>query len=140
MTLKEALIQKLLSMSAITNIVGNRIRPNLSPQKETEPRLVVEASGADPMYDTTGSSGFQITQVTVTAYGTTQKAAADLAEIVRRNLGGMARGYLDNDNTIRHSGIFCRDIRDVYTPPQDGGQIGFPAVQLDFDILHSVET
>lgn len=138
MTAKEAIIKHLLSRFEITAIVGQRIRPNKAAQGEERPYIVVQSFGASPNYHAGGDSGFQLTEVRVVCHGTSETQAADLADVVRKYSSGRPSGYIDSLFWLK--AIFVRDILDVSQSPSSGDEMGKPAVSVDMDVWHKVET
>lgn len=139
MTAKEAIIRHLLSRLEITNLVGQRIRPNKASQDEQRPYIVVRTEGASPKYHATGDSGFQFSEIRVVCHGRTETDAAEVAEAVRTYSSGRPAGYVLGTSFWLKS-IMVRDIIDVSQSPSSGDEMGYPAVSVDMDVMHQVET
>lgn len=139
MTAKEAIIRHLLSRFEITNVVGQRIRPNKAAQEETKPYIVVRTEGAKPNYHATGDSGFQLTEVRVTCHGRTETEASQVAELVRLYSSGRPAGYVPGTSFWIRS-IMIRDLIDESQSPSSGDEMGYPAVVVPMDVWHNVET
>lgn len=139
MTAKEAIIKHLLSRLEITSLVGTRIRPNKAAQDEQKPYIVVRTEGARPNYHATGDSGFQLSEIRVVCHGNTETEASQVAEAVRLYSSGRPSGYVTGTSFWLKS-IMVRDLIDVSQSPSSGDEMGHPAVSVDMDVTHQVET
>lgn len=80
----------LLTLSAVTDVVGTRIYPDVFPQTAfsadlTTPAILIEVDNEESSNDLSGTSDRRFGEVTITCRATTHAAASALAESVRTN-------------------------------------------------------
>jgi len=133
-TLKKAIIDYLLSQSAVTDLVSTRIRPGVIEQGLARPHLRVSQTGSDVHYAMTGNTGLGETFIEITCEGDTEKEAADLAEVVRKEVDG----YSGTWGTVSIKASFWRGTRDTRTAPPGGGEVGLPSQTIAVEVFHAV--
>lgn len=133
MSVKEGVIQYLLTVSGVTALVGQKIYPNYSPQT-TELYLVVEQNGGEPGYHSKGEDGLHEAQIVITAYGPLMGDVEAVIEQVRLALSGKPAGDMGG---IEARFTTVDDVRDRYTPPGvEADEVGYPGKELLATVWH----
>lgn len=73
----------LLTWSAVTDLVGTRIRFDQLSEKDILPALVIDVQSEENESDLSGAGGLVTASVELRAVASTKKAAADILEAVR---------------------------------------------------------
>ena len=134
---EDGVVDKLLATSAVTTLTSTRIHPRMAPQNVTKPYAVVTITqGKRPWYHSGASSGKAISPVSVACYGSTYKAARELAEKVELALDAQ-RGAFGSMNV---SHCLLRDQYDASTNPITDDEVGYPCVVCDFEVCHERPT
>ena len=133
-TLKKAVIDYLLSQSAVTDLVSTRIRPGVIEQGLARPHLNVNQTGSDVHYSMAGNTGLGETFIEINCRADTEKAAAELAEIVRLEVDG----YQGTWGTVSVKASFWRGTRDTRTAPPGGGEVGLPSQTISVEVFHAI--
>ncbi len=131
--MKTALITYLLAQTAITNLVGTRIKPNRLDET-TLPAIVVRKSGGEHIRTFDGPIGCAQPSFTIRCYGTSSLQADAVADAVRLRLDGFGPGTM---GTVSVKEVVVEDEDDVFDPPADGSDDGFYAVDVDVRITHA---
>jgi len=129
-------ITYLLSLTAITDLVGTRIRPTRLQQNESTPAIAVKLTSTDAEHHADGEAGLHNTTLQFVCHADSQDQADTLADLVRRKTCGQSGAW--GDSQVR--GTFLVDLDDDYTPPSRGDQTGGPAVAVTVDVWHTVAT
>jgi hypothetical protein len=113
-----ALVAKLKATTAITNVVGQRIYPQLNTQEPEFPEIVYTILGSENTPTVkTGSSSLKRWVVRVDCYAATEIAASALGKLVRDALTpSSGTPWTDSGNGV--AGCFHEDSTADYT--EDG--------------------
>lgn len=88
-TIEHSLRDLLLTLSAVTDIVGTggsaRIRPDRLGQQDTRPGIMVEVDLEEPQNSLDGKGGLVYARVTISCRAVTKAVSRTLAEAVRTN-------------------------------------------------------
>lgn len=132
MSIKAAIISRLVGNTAVKEIVGNRVRANRSHAGDSLPRIIIDQIDADHAEHLTAATGKAIGRFQINCYANTPKQANKLATAVREALHCWRGEAAD----VWISMITLADERDSYQealPGQDA-EGGIDGVQLDFRI------
>ncbi len=132
--MKAALITYLLAQTAITNLVGTRIRPNKLHSKDTRPAIVVMKGSSDHKRTFDGPIGAADSAFVIRCYGTDSVNADAIADAARLRLDGFGPGTM---GTVSVSEVIVEGDGDVFDKPADGSDDGFDAVDVDVTICHA---
>lgn len=133
--IEDAVIDKLLATTAVTNVVGQRIYPRMAPQTGTKPYLVINKLPNEQQQQShSGVATVTISYVSVSSWGTTYKEAVEN--------GGIADAAI---NAIR--GLFGASVFVSFCLRQDGydqsqlptldDETGNPGYRLIYKICHA---
>jgi len=121
----------LLTVTAVTDIVSSRIRPDALIQNETFPAIVIDETNSDHEHTISGGGGIVTSQMTVACYSETRLAAENLGEKVRAALQGYEGSA--GSETIQSSQLSGR--ASGYLVPADGSDGGLYVTSLSFEIV-----
>lgn len=118
----------LLTKSAVTDLVGTRIRFDQLSDKDILPAIVIDVQGEENETDLSGAGGLITATVEIRAIATTKKQAADIAEAIRTNgtdPGTGLQGYTGPavDADIRAAWLDNRDYE--FVDAGDGKDFGY---------------
>ena len=133
-TLKKAIIDYLLTQTAVTDLVSTRIRPGVVEQGLARPHLRVNQTGSDVHYAMSGNTGLGETFLEIVCEGDTEKEVAELAEVVRKEGDGVSGTW----GSVSVKASFWRGTRDTRTGPQSGGEVGFPSQTIAVEVFHAI--
>ncbi len=133
MTIQKGIIDYLLTQTAITDVVSTKIRPNQAEQGITRPYLVVRQEDSEDIEHAGGAAGLAFAELDIDCHGTSQKQAMDLAELLRLELSGFS-GAMGSETVRRVAFIGQRHLG---SSPQQGGEIGKPAVTVSVEVHHN---
>ncbi len=111
--IEEAIIQRLLTTSAVTAIAGTRVYPGSLPQAVTLPAIVFNKISGAPLYADAGEVGLEECRLQIDSWAATYGAAKELARAVRGSLSaftGTSEGVeclsveLDAERDLRETG------------------------------------
>lgn len=135
MTAAEVVRTRLLALSAVTAIVGQRVRTLILAQNETLPAIRVQRiSESEPMH-LRGSSGLQRARVQVDSYASTFAAARSLDAAVHGDGAGSGlcafTGVVGSANV---RSIVPMNVQDLY----EKDEREFYRVSRDYEVQFSV--
>lgn len=133
-TLKKAIIDHLLAQTAVTDLVSTRIRPGVIEQGLGRPHLRVNQTGSDVHYCMDGNTGLGETYVELVCEADSEKEAAELAEVVRKEIDGASGTW----GSVSVKASFWRGTRDTRTNPQGGGEVGLPSQTVAVEVFHAI--
>tara|TARA_R100000808_G_scaffold7070_1_gene20817 strand:- start:27165 stop:27584 length:420 start_codon:yes stop_codon:yes gene_type:complete len=133
-TLKKAIIDYLLTQTAVTDLVGTRIRPGVIEQGLARPHLRVDQTGSDVHYAMSGNTGLGETFIEIVCEADSEKDAADLADVVRKEVDGFSGTW----GSVSVKASFWRGTRDTRTAPLSGGEIGLPSQTIAVEVFHEI--
>ena len=123
----------LLTKSAITALVSQRIRPDALTEDETLPAIVYQEGGTEHEETVAAAGGIVHARVYVDCIDDSRADANTLAETVRTQLHGF-RGTLGSATVL---GCDLLDRVKDYEPPADGSDDGRYVTTLTFRITAS---
>ena len=129
-----ALRTLILSKSAITDLVVDRVYPARSDQNATLPYLTWQRISGIPARGVAGPTRRATSRFQINCWGRTPLEAKQLAKAVT-SIDGY-RGWIGGH---RLGGVSLEDQQDNNEPPSDGGAGVVPGVQMDFIVLHDEE-
>jgi len=121
----------LLTVTAVTDLVSSRIRPDALIQKETFPAIVIDETNTDHEHIISGGGGIVTSEINVSCYAETRLAAEGLAEKVRGGLQGYEGSA--GGETIQSCQLSSRVSG--YLVPADGSDGGLYVTSLNFQIV-----
>ena len=124
---------KLASESSVTDLVGDRIRPDALVQNDTLPAIAYVESTSIHEHGLAGVEGTVTGTVEVGCFDSKRIGANNLAEKVRLALDCF-RGSVGSDYV---KSILLTDRTKEYDIPVDGSDAGRYVVTLDFDMVTS---
>ncbi len=130
--MEEALVAFLLSKTAVTAKLGNRIWWDRAPQGQKRVYAVLQVIGSPRDYTMKGSDGLKAPRVQIDVYG---DRYGDVAGGMRAILGELD-GYLGMMGPISVQGIFIEDERDIGSGRVDDTDRPFRK-SADIKIFHS---
>lgn len=132
--IRQALADFLLSKTAITNIVGQRIRPVFVTQADTFPAIAFRrlTSGHEPGID--GGDDTPSPRFEIVSWALTYAGAVTLSEAVR--------GVLENEGPTTWPGgvdvleVTYLDEQDTFADNTEGGDKPIYGVQTTYEIMY----
>jgi hypothetical protein len=108
----------LAATSAVTTIVGEKIRPDANKQDDKPPAIYIEVTDDEPVDDLGAASDEGTGQATVqvVCVGHTRKQAIDVANVVRPALAD----YRGTVNSVALQAVQFSGVNRNYEPPLDG--------------------
>lgn len=135
MRLRTAVINHLLAAAAVTDQVGQRVRPGKAVQGEARPFIVVRSSRDVPGYHMTGRDGISDAVIDLVCAGSNETESAAVALIV----SGLApfAGVMGGGGGVEVRGCWVVDQRDEDARPGAAGdEIGWPATVVSVRFLY----
>lgn len=129
-----ALSALILSKSAVTELVDQRVYPVRADQKAALPYVTFQRISGVPARGIAGPTSRATSRFQVNCWGRTIVEAKRLAKAVQQIDG--YRGWIGGH---RLGGVSLDDQQDNNEPPSDGGARVVPGVQMDWIILHDEE-
>lgn len=131
MSMENDLRTLILSSSAITDLVGQRVTWSLLPQASTMPAISALKVSSTVEYHMTGAAApaAELVQIDIRDVNTTIARAV----AIRDALMALLSGYRGNVGTTEFQGIFMRQERQSFAQAEGGG-MGF-LISIDFDIF-----
>ena len=125
----------LLTKSAITDVIGTRLRPDILAQSDTLPAMTYTEMYTNHFYTIDAAAGIENCMLEIMVYSETRTQADSLADLVRQQLQGY-RGTAGSGEVIS-----CKldDTGHGYEQPTDDSDNGKYISGLRFDI-HVQET
>jgi hypothetical protein len=112
-----------------------RVTPWKRPQQNGLPAITYQKIGDESVSSLRGLSGLRTDSYQITCWARTQREARTIAKLVRGRKGGQGLDrYTGTLAGVTIRWACCDDERDQPIPPNDGDDVGVPAVQLDFRI------
>ena len=108
----------LAAKSTVTDLVGEKIRPDANKQDDKPPAIYIEVMEDEPVDDLGSDSdaGTGRAQVQVVCVGHTRKEAIDVANVVRPALAD----YRGTVNSVALQAVQFSGVNRNYEPPLDG--------------------
>lgn len=131
-SVEDYLYQRLVTSTAVSALVGNRIEPSMSSESTAAPRVVyTRLSGTPEMY-LGGESGLGYYLIQYDVLANTYAKMNECAEAIRNRLSGF-RGEITINATPRMFYVVRLDAtRDNYIQPIDGSDTPIYRRSLDF--------
>lgn len=133
MEIESALRTALIGMSAVTDIVGNRVWDEWF-RSETLPAIVFEFDNEFQENDITGHGGHIFADVNVICRAETRKEARQLSEAVRTNGTSPGTGLAGYSNVFD---AWLEDRQNAAVPKGDGGNSYWYDVNMSFRLQWS---
>lgn len=122
---------QLLSISEITNLVGQRVFFHV-PQDTTYPLVRMQQIGGDHHHHTEGAAGLAQALMQIDCIGRLVADAKSVAEQVRLAL----QGWSGTQGSTTFQSVLLLDQRDLNEPDNQGGETGHYAVSMDFMVSY----
>lgn len=136
---EKAIYTRLTTDATITAIIGTgdaaRCWPvNEAPQNPTDPYLIMQRVGSEPIENLSGGSGLIFAMIQVDAIGYVYLTIKDLADKVRQRL----QGFRGTVSSIDIGGIRFLSDRDERIPSPHGREEALVRVSMDFEVQYYV--
>ena len=112
---EEAVRDKLLSDSAVSALVSERVYASELPQKPTYPAIIYEHVDSERDFTMEGPSGFVTTTMEIRVYASSYSGVKDLATKIRQVLNGLDDMILG----VKILGIFLQNESDDFDEDLD---------------------
>lgn len=123
----------LLTIAAVTDLVGQRIKPDIIDPNETLPAIRYEVVRYNPWHNLSTPPSSAQTQLQLDCYGKIRQQANDVAKAVKVNLDG----YSGTLGTIRVFDCVLDNAYDRLDPPPPGSKEYRRRRTMDFLISHT---
>lgn len=131
-----AFFQRLKGSTNVTDLVGERIRPDTLKQKETLPAVRYELISSESWQHLGGASGEARSRIQIDSYADTRLMANELAAAVKNLFDGF-RGVIAS---IEVFDCYMDNKYDRVDPPPHGGDTFRKRRTLDFIVTHTEPT
>ena len=128
--MEEALISYLLAHTALTALVGSRIRPVIAKQGEGFPSIVVTMVSHLPEYVTQGPVSLADSRVQVDCYGETFAGSKAVARAVKARLSGQR--FIAGGVEFQQCAVIAE--RSSF---EDGKEVKLHRTSIDFRVWHT---
>jgi hypothetical protein len=135
--LEEVLFTKLSGTTAITDIVGKRIYPQLAPDKVAKPYIVYQRISGPREQIMGGKSGVAYPRIQITCWASTYTAVKALAEVVRLALEAAINTTWGTVSILACVFEGDTDIEELSEQTEAARAYG---VALDFTVWHTEAT
>ncbi len=135
MSVKTDIRRLLLSKSAITSLVGNRIFPSFIPQKNRAyPAITYSLVSNNSAHHLQGGAGYGEQRLQVDVYAITEESRDAVVEALRNQLQGFppagTSGTIGAGTVV--TSIVYKGSRDLYEPDQVGADTGYFRNSTDY--------
>lgn len=138
LTLREAVVAKLNSITALTNSVNTRIYYEDPSQLSIYPCVVVQIPDRGWDHNLDGADGVSTATVHIEAISQYESVTMACLEAVRNQLDGF-RGYFTNSNTgVAVMTCLLQDEFDQTTPPLAGSDLWIYHMVHEYRLKHRV--
>jgi len=134
-SITNAVIDELLNAASVSSIVGTKIRPFVSNQRDTVPNISVKRISGLHVHNASGASGITQDRVQVTVWESTYSKMETLATAVRESLQGF-RGTLGTAQPADVRGIVLDNDPDLQGVANGNARTPIGRA-LDFKIWHA---
>jgi hypothetical protein len=124
------LIARLKAVAGVSALVSTRIYGGRVPQSAIYPLIRIQRIGSDHAQDTSGASGLCQALMQIDCFGKLVADAKSVAEQVRLAL----QGWRGTQGSTNFRSILLTDQRDLDEHDQQGGELGFYGVSMDFTV------
>ena len=125
-----AVRSKLLTVSAVTDLVGTRFRPDALSQKETLPAIAYTQLISDHLQGLGGPVGLSVARIVVGCFADTHVDAENLGDKVRIALDGESGTFGSETVDI----CILEEMDQDYLEPRDASDKGLYVTNLIFSI------
>lgn len=132
--IRQALADFLLSKTAITDVVGQRVRPVFIAQSDTFPAIVYRRISAGHNPGIEGGDDTPSPQFQVTSWAETYGGAVSLNEIVRGQLENEGEATWPGD--VEVLSVTYIDEQDTFDENTEGGDKPLYGVQAVYEIMY----
>lgn len=115
--MEKVLIDRLLSVSVITDVVGQAIRPGLAAKSDALPYIVLSRVSGGPINTLSGTTSSFLTTIQIDCIAASYSVARSLADACT----GALSGWRDINATPRIDMVHLEDETDDDFSPTDGG-------------------
>lgn len=139
MTLGEAIRAKLLTLNAVTLLVGDKIRPDQLAQSDRLPAILISVDEEEPQNDLDGHGGLVDATVTISAIDSNATRARQLAEAIRSNNtnpGTGLAGFTGLAGDVHIDAILNRKSSD-FLANDDGSEGGVFSIDSIYTVWYS---
>ena len=120
----------LLTKSAITDLIGTRLRPSSLAQSDSLPAMTYQELWTNHTYKLSGAAGIEECLLELVCFATTRTATDSLADIVRQQL----QGYRGTAGSVQVISSQLDDSGHGFDPPADDSDNGKYRASLRFMI------
>ena len=128
--IENAIAELLRGSKDVTDMVGNRIGPELGTSKEQTPYITYRRISTDPLEGSLGSTGTSRAAILVTPWSESYRQTKQLAEFIRLALQGFEGGVAGHECLT----ITMTDMNDITQEPQSAGNRPTFGVEIDFGV------
>lgn len=129
-----ALAEKLLSATAVTDIVGTRVRPLALDQTDEMPAVVYNLVTTDPWHGLSGGTYGARSRIQYYCYGDSLEDAVSVASAIMTELDGF-RGEV---GSLFVSSSMLDNTYDMVDPPTKGSAAWRFRRVIDFTVCHNI--
>jgi len=135
MSLQTDIRRLLLSKSAITSLVGNRVFPSYVPQKNAAwPCITYTIVSNNSAHHLQGGAGYAERRLQVDVYAKTEESRDNVVEALRNQLQGFpaagTSGTIGAGTVV--TSIVYKGSRDLYESDQEKGDVGYFRNSTDY--------
>jgi hypothetical protein len=134
LTLREAVMAWLRSLSPLTSIVGQRIYKQDPSQMSLYPCIAVEMPTRDYGYNHSGADGTSTGHIQITALSSSESSAVAAIEVIRNNW----QGFRGTQSGVPIMWAYLDDEADGTTEPPDGSDGWIYQAAVTYRIKHRV--
>src|SRR5579864_8837632 len=121
---EEGLFSFLAGQSALTTLLGtsrgdgtNGIFPMQAPSNATLPYIVYQTVSGAPIYTYEGANKYTISRWRISCYGASQKAAVQVANVLKGILKNFVGTFTDPDSTVVENTMLVLTADDAESVP-----------------------
>lgn len=134
LTLREAVMAWLRTLTSLTAIVGQRVYKQDPSQVALYPCIAVEMPTRDYGYNHSGADGTSIGTIQITAISSQESSAVAAVEVIRNNW----QGFRGTQSGVPIMWAYLDDEADGTTEPPDGSDGWIYQVAVSYRIKHRV--
>lgn len=136
MSLRTAIYDHLGDETDITDVVSDRIYPDVAPEGADLPYITVNVVSTFHSHHMTAASGLAQARVQIDCWTTSSTGRETLSEAVREALDGYRGGSMGDDSLDVRS-VHLEDDAQTYEPPTTGSDVGVFRQRMDFMIWYA---
>lgn len=132
MAILQSIRTRLLSQTAVTDIVGTRIHPQWRPQDGALAAITLQRISEDHVHNLEGGAGLARPRIQVDCWSSKYSEAQSLGEAVREAL----QGFTGTVDSVTIHSCLLDNRADLFEPPKDGSDKGIYHIALDFQLIY----